>query len=106
MKIENTRKRFTKRILFERKVLSVVNNDHVSQSEPLYGLSSDAIAHWKKNSTIINKDEITGKLEVISKSLQIFCDNSKNAFDVGKKIGSADLETLIHELKTILNIQA
>ncbi|SHM98844.1 hypothetical protein [Flavobacterium xinjiangense] len=103
MKIENTRKRFAKRILFERKILSIINNYDVSQSEPLYGLSNDAISYWTKNSAIINKDEIVNKLELISKSLQIFCDNSKNTFDIGKNISSTDMNSLIHELKRILN---
>ena len=101
MKIENTRRRFTKRIKFERKVLSIINNE-ILNIEPLHGLSNQAISHWTNNAMLPNVDDIALKLEEISKSLQIFCDYSKNAFEMDKRINSNDMEKLITELKHIL----
>jgi len=101
MKIENTRERFSKRISFEREILSIINNSAI-ESEPLYGLSRDAILHWTKNAAIVNKDIVVGKLEVISKKLQIFCDNSKNTFDCEKNVNASEIDCLISELKITL----
>lgn len=101
MKIENTRKRFTKRIEFERVVLSLVNGE-ISDCEPLYGLSSSAISFWEANSSYPNTIQIVTHLKIISKSLQVFCDNSKNAFELDKRINSNDMSVLIKELANVL----
>jgi hypothetical protein len=101
MEIVNTRKRFKKRVEFERQILSAVNSlpDHI---KPLHGLSEAAIACWKDNNDFLLKDEIAKKVTLLSKYLMVYCDTSKNTFDLDKRIDSSQMDRKIDEFKIFL----
>jgi hypothetical protein len=98
MEIENTRKRFKRRIEFERKIITIVNSIP-DNDKPLNGLSDSAILVWVKSSSLSYKLELSGKISILSKDLMIFCDNSRNAFDVGKRINGSEMNAKIEQLR-------
>jgi hypothetical protein len=98
MEIENTRKRFKKRIEFERQILTSINsisNDHQS----LNGLSDSAISVWKHSNNFQFKEELSEQVASLSKDLMIFCDTSKSTFDLDKRINSSEMNRKIDALK-------
>lgn len=101
MEIENTRKRFTKRIEFERRIIILVNSVS-SLDEPLFGLSDSAILNWEQRSILQYKLELATMLRCLSRELMLFCDNSRNAFDVGKRISSNEMNKQITYLELFL----
>ncbi|MBV8252328.1 MAG: hypothetical protein JO154_06945 [Chitinophaga sp.] len=105
MNTENTRKRFKERIAFERKIISIVNNG-LRIVDPLNGLSQSAINLWKeKNGNFDYISQIYIMLNELSKSLMIFCDTSKTAFDQEKEIDSKFLKEKIGDLQRTVNLK-
>lgn len=105
MNTENTRKRFKERIAFERRILSVVNQDS-SIVNSLNGLSQSAINLWKeKNGSSDYVFQIYNLLNDLSKNLMIFCDTSKSSFDHEKEIDSKFLKERILALQRVIDIK-
>lgn len=101
MELTNTRRRFQKRVEFERKIISLANSIP-NLSESLYGLSKPAIEQWQKANGNKIKDEITAAIVALAKDLMAFCDSSKNAFDLDKRIKSVELNNRIDKFKLLL----
>ncbi len=101
MEIENTRKRFKKRIEFERQILTSINS--ISDDlQPLNGLSDSSISVWKHNCNFPFKEELSEQVTSLSKDLMIFCDTSKSTFDLDKRINSYEMNRKIDALKTFV----
>jgi hypothetical protein len=101
MELTNTRKRFQKRVEFEREIISLANSiPHLL--EPLYGLSRPAIEHWQKVNENSLKDNIALTIIALSRDLMAFCDSSKNTFDLDKRINSGELHKRINEFQLLL----
>jgi hypothetical protein len=101
MEIEHTRRRFKKRIEFERKIITIINSISTSDT-PLNGLSESAISSWKEKSSLPNKIELAEHISKLSQDLMLFCDNSRNAFDVGKRINGSEMNERIQSLSKFL----
>ncbi len=101
MELTNTRRRFQKRVEFERKIISLANSIS-NLAEPLYGLSRPAIEHWEKVNKNYLRHDITPKITALSKDLMAFCDSSKRAFDLDERINGVDLQRKIDDLKLLL----
>ena len=104
MEFVNSRKRFKKRVDFERQILSVINSSLVEVS-PLNGLSESAITVWYTNVNTAFKEELCQKIRELAKDLMVYCDNSKNAFDIDKRINGNDLSKKIELLKSYLSLK-
>jgi hypothetical protein len=100
--METTRKRFQKRVEFERKILQLTNS-HFSTT-PLYGLSKPAICIWQFTYPDKVSDSIVEKLSELSKHLMLFCDNSRNTFDIGQTINADKMNIAIESYRDMLAI--
>lgn len=101
MGLTNTRKRFQKRITFERKIITLANSIP-DLLEPLYGLSRPAIERWELTNNNCLKDGIVPIIMGLSKDLMSFSDSSKNAFDMDKRISSIELQKRINKFNEFI----
>ncbi len=101
MEIVNTRKRFKRRIEFERQILSSINSLS-NDIKPLHGLSESAIASWKDSNDFMFKGEISNRIASLSKYLMVYCDTSKSTFDLDKRIDSTQMIARIDEFREFL----
>lgn len=102
MELTNTRKRFQKRVEFERKIITLVNSIP-SLTEPLHGISQPAIETWQKANLAKIKDSIPLAITSLAKDLMVFCDSSKNTFDLDKRTSSSELNKKIDNFELLLH---
>lgn len=92
-----TRRRFQKRVEFERKIITVINSTE-KISTPIYGLSKQSIDKWKRSNSSLDF-KIAELVETLANDLMLYCDNSKNTFDIDKRITGSEILNKIDRLK-------
>ena len=100
------RTRFQERVRVEREFLAPVNR-RFGTSAPLAGMTGDAIDSWERRATLgessANVCKIAKLLREAAMRAELLADNSRDVFEVDRKIGPDGLAEIARMLEVALS---